>query len=300
MDDVIGWGSGWERLGGWGPAPAWLDLARLGRLGSVDIGFIGLGNMGSRIVTLLLDAGHHVTVWARRPESLEPFAGRAATAASPAEVGEASELVGICVWDEGDVDEVLLGAKGVLTGMQPAGVVAVHSTISPAGSRRLHADAAHRKVGFVDAPVSVGAGQPKLLVMVGGDEEVVDQCRDAFDSFGDPVLHLGPVGSGQVAKLVNNTLLAGTIGLADDAIALGGDFGLDQEALLAALAAGSSGGTWSGLLRSRRTGAGGPSGRTGEWARKDVGLTLGLALSAGIDSSREVLRLGARGVDVLS
>jgi 3-hydroxyisobutyrate dehydrogenase-like beta-hydroxyacid dehydrogenase len=265
----------------------------------VNVGFIGLGSMGSRIVTLLLDGGHHVTAWARRPASLEPFGGRCDRAASPAEVGARSELVGICVWDDHDVDEVLLGADGVFAGLPPGGVVAVHSTISPASCRRLHAEADRRGLGLVDAPVSVGSHLPKLLVMVGGDGNVVDQCRDAFDSFGDPVLHLGPVGSGQVAKLLNNTLLSATIGLGDDTIALGRDLDLDEEALAAALAAGSSGGTWSGLLARRRASVDGEPGRTHEWARKDVGLTLDLVAGAGIDPERDVLRLGARGADIL-
>lgn len=256
--------------------------------------------MGSRIVALLLDAGHHLTLWARRPVSLSGFATRSDTASSPAQVAQASELVGICVWDEHDVDEVLLGADGVLAGLRPGGAVAIHSTISPAACRRLQTEAARRGVGLVDAPVSVGSKQPKLLVMVGGDRTVVDRCREAFDSFGDPVLHLGPVGSGQVAKLVNNTLLAATVGLADDALALGRDLHLDEVALAEALAAGSSGGTWSALLARRRDRDGVQEGRTDEWARKDVGLTLGLAREAGIDPEREILRLGARGVEVLA
>ena len=135
--------------------------------------------------------------------------------------------------------------------------------------------------------------------MVGGDGKVVDQCRSAFDSFGDPVLHLGPVGSGQVAKLLNNTLLAATIGLGDDTIAIGRDLDLDEEALAAALAAGSSGGTWSGLLARRRAAVDSEPGRTHEWARKDVGLTLDLVAGAGVDPERDVLRLGARGADIL-
>jgi 3-hydroxyisobutyrate dehydrogenase-like beta-hydroxyacid dehydrogenase len=132
--------------------------------------------------------------------------------------------------------------------------------------------------------------------MVGGEPSVVDRCRPVFDSFGRPVLHLGPVGSGQVAKLVNNTLLAATIGLADDAVALGGDLGLDEQALIDALAAGSSGGTWSGFVRRGRPLA---KGRTSEWAHKDVGLTLALASGAGVDPQREILKLGARGVEVI-
>src|SRR5215475_1541273 len=90
----------------------------------VDVGFIGLGNMGSRIVEGLLDGGHRVHLWARRPASLEPFADRASSEPSPAAVGAASEVVGICVWDEHDVDSVLLGPDGVLAGAPPGTVVA--------------------------------------------------------------------------------------------------------------------------------------------------------------------------------
>ncbi|MGO8859741.1 MAG: NAD(P)-dependent oxidoreductase [Acidimicrobiales bacterium] len=265
----------------------------------MNIGFIGLGSMGTRIVTLMLDAGHHVTLWARRPASLEPFAGRVDVVTSPVGVGAASELVGICVWDESGVDEVVLGESGVLAGMRPGGLVAIHSTISPAACRRLHAAAADRGVGLVDAAVSVGSRVPKLLVMVGGEPDVADRCREAFESFGDPVAHLGPVGSGQIAKLVNNTLLAATVGLAEDAIALGHDLGLDEAALAEALAVGSSGGTWSGLLARRGSATDALPGRTNEWASKDVGLTVKLAAEAEIAQTREVLRLAARGVDLL-
>jgi 3-hydroxyisobutyrate dehydrogenase len=274
-------------------------VARVGQTGTVNIGFIGLGSMGSRIVTLMLDAGHHVTLWARRPASLEPFAGRADVAESPAGVAAASELVGICVWDENGVDEVVLGEGGVLSGMRAGGLVAIHSTISPAACRRLQAAAADRGIGLVDAAVSVGSRVPRLLVMVGGEPDVVGRCREAFESFGDPVAHLGPVGSGQIAKLVNNTLLAATVGLADDAIVLGRDLGLDETALAEALAVGSSGGTWSGLLARRGSATDALPGRTNEWASKDVGLTLKLAAEAEIAPTREVLRLAARGVDVL-
>jgi 3-hydroxyisobutyrate dehydrogenase len=271
----------------------------MGQTGRVNVGFIGLGSMGSRIVALLLESGHHLTIWARRPASLEPLAGRCDLASSPAEVGERSELVGICVWDDHDVDQVLLGTDGVFAGLRSGGVVAVHSTISPASCRRLHTEAGRRGLGFVDAPVSIGSHLPKLLVMVGGDGNVVDRCRDTFGSFGDPVLHLGPVGSGQVAKLLNNTLLAATVGLGDDTIALGRELDLDEDALAAALAAGSSGGTWSALLTRRRAAVDREPGRTHEWARKDVGLTLDLAAGAGIDPERDVLKLGARGADIL-
>jgi 3-hydroxyisobutyrate dehydrogenase-like beta-hydroxyacid dehydrogenase len=265
----------------------------------MDIGFIGLGSMGTRIVTLMLDAGHHLTLWARRPASLEPFAGRSDTARSPAEVGASAQLVGVCVWDEDDVNEVLLGAEGVFAGMRPGGIVAVHSTIPPEACRRLRVAAIARGLELVDAPVSVGAGRPKLLVMVGGEPAVIELCQMPFQSFGDPVLHLGPVGSGQIAKLVNNTLLAATVGLADDALALGTALGLRTDQLFAALSAGSSSGTWVALLASRSGAGAALLGRTHEWAHKDVGLTAALAAEGHLDLEGDILRVAARGVEVL-
>jgi 3-hydroxyisobutyrate dehydrogenase len=264
----------------------------------MDVGFIGVGSMGTRIVTLLIEGGHNVTLWARRPESLEPFRDRSSTASTPAEVGRASQLVGICVWDEHDVDEVLLGPNGVLAGMQPGGAIAIHSTISPDACRRLRTATLERGIELMDAPVSVGSEFPKLLVMLGGESETVAQYHDTLASFGSPVIHLGPVGSGQIAKLVNNTMLAATAGLGEDAIAMGAELGVRADALLSVLSAGSSRGTWAGLLAGRAAAASTP-GRTHEWAQKDVGLTTQLASAANLDTNREILRLGARGVKVL-
>lgn len=264
----------------------------------MDVGFIGIGSMGARIVNLLIDDGHSVTLWARRPQSLEPFGARCKTASTPAEVGRASRVVGICVWDEHDVDEVLLGPDGVLAGMTPGSLIAIHSTISPGACQRLRAVALDRGVELVDAPVSMGSELPKLLVMLGGETEVIARYRPVFDSFGSPVVHLGPVGSGQIAKLVNNTLLAATAGLANDAITMGAELGLSADGLLTALSAGSSRGTWASLLGSRSQAAN-TTGRTHEWAQKDVGLTTEIALAAQVDGSRDILRLAATGVDVL-
>ena len=266
----------------------------------MEIGFIGLGSMGSRIVDLLIDGGHELTLWARRPVSLEPYAGRARSVASPKEVGRASDLVGICVWDEHDVEEVLLGEDGVLAGVRPEAVIAIHSTIPPAACQRLQQTAATSGARLIDAPVSVGSSLPKLLMMVGGERDAVERCRPALESAADPLLHLGPVGSGQIAKLVNNTMLVATIGLGEDAIAFGADLGLDAAALAAALAAGSCRGTWSTFVNRPRPEPGDQSAsRTTEWAQKDVSYALGLAAQASLDQERHVLRLARRGVEVV-
>ena len=254
--------------------------------------------MGARIVDLMVAAGVPTTLWARRPASLEPFAGSAAdVASSPAQLAAVSDIIGVCVWDEHDVDEVLLGEHGVFAGIRPGSVVALHSTISPDACRRLGAEAAQRGAHVIDAPVSAAARLPKMLVMVGGEVAVFQESLPVLQTFGDPVVHLGPLGSGEVAKLVNNVLLAASIGLADDALSLGAALGLDRAGLLDALSAGSSRGQWTSFLTPRPLDAGG--GRTMEWARKDVGLTLEVARGAGLDLDRYVLALGARGAEVV-
>lgn len=266
----------------------------------MDVGFIGLGSMGSRIVNLLIDGGHHLTLWARRPESLEPFTGRADFASSPAGVASSSDMVGICVWGVEDVEQVLLGENGVLSGSRSGTVIAVHSTISPEACRRLGQAAADRGAHLIDAAVSVRPSRPKLLTMVGGDREPLDRCRSGLESIADPLLHLGPLGSGMLAKLVHNTLLTAMIGLADDAVELGSDLGLDGAALVNALAAGSAQGTWTSFVsRPRRPDTDRRPAFATEWARKDVGYTLAAVAEAGLDGERDILRLAHRGVDVV-
>jgi 3-hydroxyisobutyrate dehydrogenase-like beta-hydroxyacid dehydrogenase len=102
------------------------------------VGFIGLGSQGGPMARRIIEAGYPVTLWARRPATLEPFADLPAdVAASPAELGKASDLVCICVVGDADVEEVLAGEHGVLAGLGPGGMVAMHSTIHPHTCQRL-------------------------------------------------------------------------------------------------------------------------------------------------------------------
>jgi 3-hydroxyisobutyrate dehydrogenase len=121
---------------------------------SLEVGFNGVGNTGSGILELLLQDDHHVNVRARRNASLKPFAGRVQISANPVEVGRRSDLVDLCVWNEDDVHEVLAGDRGVLAGVRPGGVIAIHSTIGPAACRALAGQAATVGVHLIDAPVS--------------------------------------------------------------------------------------------------------------------------------------------------
>jgi 3-hydroxyisobutyrate dehydrogenase-like beta-hydroxyacid dehydrogenase len=269
---------------------------------SETIGFIGLGSMGSRIVELLLQGGYDVVVWARRSASVEPLLGRVTVVDSPAEVGGASTLVGVCVWDEHDVEQVLLGDSGVFAGLAAGRTVMVHSTIPPSACVRLAEVAGVRGINLLDVPVSFGANAPKVIAMIGGDADVVATARPVLEAFGNPAVHLGPLGSGQIAKLVNNTMLAGTVGIGSDALAVGAALGLDEDALLSLLAVASSGGTWTGLIRRRREidSQVSQQGRANEWAAKDVGLATRLIDEHGGIGELGLVRAAQKGAAVLS
>jgi 3-hydroxyisobutyrate dehydrogenase-like beta-hydroxyacid dehydrogenase len=200
----------------------------------------------------IAEQGLPLTLWARRPESLTPFADTAATIAStPAELGAASDVVGICVVADADVEDVMLRADGVLAGMEPGGVVAIHSTIHPDTVRRLGDLAAERGVAIIDAPVSGGqpaAAARTLLVMAGGDEDDLARCLPVFETFANPVIHLGPLGSGQMAKLINNFVFAAQVGAALDTFSFADGLGIDRGALAQVLASGSGGSRAAGIV----------------------------------------------------
>jgi 3-hydroxyisobutyrate dehydrogenase len=210
---------------------------------STRVGFIGLGDQGGGMADRLIACGFPTTLWARREASLQRFrSSGAAFAATPAALGASSDLVGICVVDDAGVQEVLLGESGVLSGMAPGGVIVIHSTISLGVCHKVAGAAADAGVAVIDAPVSGGgfaAAQGELTVLAGGDQMTLDTARPVLASYGK-VFHLGPLGSGLIAKLVNNTLHAAHYALARDAIDAGGDLGLDREALGQALAASSA------------------------------------------------------------
>src|SRR6478609_5117553 len=205
-------------------------------------GFVGLGSQGAGMAQRLVDCGVPTTLWARRAESLEPFAGRVDVAPDLPALGRVSDVVGVCVTDGEAVRSVALGPDGVLAGMAAGSVLAVHSTIGPEECAPLADAAAARGVHVVDAPVSGGgaaAAAGQLTVYVGGDDDAVTRARPVLDRYGDTVLHMGPLGSGLRTKLLNNALVAAHFALASDAMATGRTLGLDAEQLAVALRSGS-------------------------------------------------------------
>ena len=197
------------------------------------VGFIGLGSQGAPMARRIIVAGFPTTLWARRPETLEPFADTdAKVAGSPAELAAASDLVCICVVGDEDVVDVIMREDGVLGGLPHGGVIAVHSTVHPSTCRELSARA--DGVSVIDAPVSGGgpaAAEGRLLVMVGGPLDVVQRCRPVFETYANTVVHVGDLGSGQVTKLLNNLLFTANLGTAATLLALGGGLGVDAGRL---------------------------------------------------------------------
>jgi 3-hydroxyisobutyrate dehydrogenase len=208
------------------------------------VGFIGLGSQGAPMARRIVDGGFELTLWARRPASLQPYADTAAkTAGSPAELAAASDLVCLCVVGDDDVREVLYGDTGVLAGLAPGALIAIHSTVHPDTCREIAEKAVAQNVSVIDAPVSGGAPaveQGKLLVMVGGAESDVEKARPVFATYADPIVHLGPLGSGQVTKILNNLLFTANLGSALSTLELGESLGIPRVRLAEVLNGGSA------------------------------------------------------------
>ncbi len=266
------------------------------------VGFIGLGSQGGPIARRIVEGGFALTLWARRPESLEPYADTAASSVStPAELGAASDVVGICVVGDADVEDVLLRADGVLAGMAAGGVVALHSTIHPDTCALVAEQAARRGVGVVDAPVSGGGGaaaQRKLLVMVGGEDEQLARCRPVFDTFADPVIHLGPLGTGQMAKLVNNLVFTALVSVGLETFDFADSLGMDRAALAQVLASGSGGSRAVSILAGSGFDMTGLRQAVGN-LQKDVGIMLDVARAGHASEPASIVELAHRTLTTL-
>lgn len=250
------------------------------------VGFIGLGSQGGPMARRIVEAGFETTLWARRPESLDPYRDTDAKFAdSPAKLAAASEVVCLCVVADEDVRQVITGENGVLEGLREGGIIVVHSTIHPDTARDLAAVVRERGATLIDAPVSgggMGAAAGTLLVMVGGDTETVERCRPVFETYGNPVVHLGDLGAGLITKLLNNLLFTANLALAENTLTLGAELGVDPERLGEVVSHGSA----NSFALGRVVSAGGSldriGGHAGDLLKKDVSLVAGIADAAGV------------------
>ena len=250
------------------------------------IGFIGLGTMGARMAERLIQAGHDVVVHNRTRSKEEPLAALGAgRAASPAACAANRDLVITIVSDTPDVQAVVLGDEGAVASMSAGSVLVDMSTISPATTRRLAAALAEHGVDMLDAPVSggsEGAANGTLSIMVGGEQSVLARVRPALDVLGKTVTHVGAIGAGQVAKAVNQVILAGTYASVAEGMALAQAAGIDVDAALRALGSGAAA-SW--VLENRASNmlqGSYPLGFRTRLHRKDLGIALAAARDLGV------------------
>lgn len=185
------------------------------------VAFIGLGVMGYPMAGFLAHGGHEVTVFNRTASKAstwcEEYAGQ--TAATPGAAASGADMVFSCVGNDDDVRDVLLGTDGVLGALHKGAIIIDHTTASASVAREIAILAAQQSVAFLDAPVSggqAGAENGQLSIMVGGEADVFARVAPVIDCYAKAITHIGPVGSGQLAKMVNQICIAGVVqGLAE-------------------------------------------------------------------------------------
>ncbi|HWP65313.1 MAG TPA: NAD(P)-dependent oxidoreductase [Candidatus Limnocylindria bacterium] len=252
------------------------------------IAFIGLGVMGYPMAGHLARAGHVVTVHNRSPAKSERWAAEygGAVAESPEAAAREAEVVLACVGNDDDVRSVTIGTRGAFGAMAPGAVFVDHTTASPTLARALAAEAELRGCRFLDAPVSggqVGAEQRRLTVMAGGDAEALERVRPLVACYAHAVRHMGPSGTGQLTKLVNQICIAGLVQGLAEGVAFARAAGLDVAAVVEVLSKGAAQ-SWQMDHRATTMAAGRfDFGFAVDWMRKDLAIALAEARDRGFE-----------------
>lgn len=211
----------------------------------MNLAFIGIGVMGLPMAGHLLDGGHHLSVHSRTKVRAQPLLDRGAVwTDSPAAAAASAQVVFLCLTDTAAVEQVLFGKEGVAQSLRAGLLVVDHSTISPAATRRFAAELANSGAVLLDAPVSggdSGARNATLSIMIGGDEAAFARIQPLLLLMGKTITHCGPVGTGQLTKLVNQILVSVTNLAVCEALAFAQSQGLDPGKTLAAVGGGAAG-----------------------------------------------------------
>jgi len=248
--------------------------------------FLGLGVMGGPMARHLAASGHSVTVYNRTPAKADAWvaANGGRSAATPRDAAAGAEAVLLCVGNDDDVRSVVLGPDGALAGMTPGTVLVDHTTASAHVAREIEIAAAAVGVSFVDAPVSggqAGAENGVLTVMCGGTPEAFALAEPFITTYSRARRLLGPAGSGQLAKMVNQICIAGMVQGLSEGIAFAQCAGLDVESVIDVISKGAAG-SWQMENRSATMARGEfEFGFAVEWMRKDLGICLDQARSTG-------------------
>ena len=243
------------------------------------VAFVGLGVMGYPMAGYLAKAGHDTVVYNRTGEKAERWVAEygGASAPTPRQASAGADIVFSCVGNDDDVREVLLGDDGVLAGIGDGGIIVDHTTASATIAREIDEKAAAKNVGFLDAPVSggqAGAENGQLTVMVGGDPEVFERARPVIDCYAKAITLIGPVGSGQLAKMVNQICIAGVVQGLSEGLHFAKRAGLDPAVVIESISKGAAQ-SWQMDNRWETMVAGEfDFGFAVDWMRKDLAIAL--------------------------
>ncbi len=250
------------------------------------VAFVGLGVMGYPMAGYLANAGHDVTVYNRTKEKAASWAAEysGAVADTPAAAATDSEIVFCCVGDDPDVRAVILGDDGVLEGIGDGAAIVDHTTASAIVAREVYEAAREKNVGFLDAPLSggqAGAESGQLAIMVGGETDVYERVLPVMQCYAKACTLIGPVGSGQLAKMANQICIAGVVQGLSEALHFVKRAGLDPAAVIGAISKGAAQSwqmenRWETMIANEFE-----HGFAVEWMRKDLRIALEEARSNG-------------------
>ena len=248
--------------------------------------FIGLGVMGFPMAGHLAAKGYNVTVYNRTAEKARAWSQKhkGRVAATPATAAKDADFIFTCVGNDDDLRSVVMGESGALAGMKSGAILVDHTTASAGIARELHGAAKERGLGFLDAPVSggqAGAENGTLTVMVGGDQGIFNAAKAPMESFGRAVTLMGPAGSGQLTKMVNQICIAGLVQALAEGLNFAVRAGLDAERVVAVISKGAAQ-SWQmenrakTMLQDKFD-----FGFAVDWMRKDLGICLAAANANG-------------------
>ena len=252
--------------------------------------FIGLGVMGYPMAGHLKNAGIDVCIYNRTAEKAQRWVEdyKGSMAQNPAAAASGCDVVLSCVGNDDDVRQVLLGDAGALSAMRSGTLLIDHTTASATLAREINSAAANKGVGFLDAPVSggqAGAENGALTVMVGGENSDYEAAKPVFESYSKFSKLLGPAGSGQLAKMVNQVCIAGIVQGLAEGLNFAQKAGLNCEALVETISKGAAG-SWQMDNRFETMLADQYEfGFAVDWMRKDLGIAIAEAKENGADLS---------------
>ncbi len=251
------------------------------------VAFVGLGVMGYPMAGYLINAGHEVVVFNRTASKADAWVDQygGTREDTPSSAASEADIVFCCVGNDDDVRAVILGGDGVLHGIGDGSVIVDHTTASATVARDVYAAAAAKNVGFLDAPLSggqAGAENGQLTIMVGGDEDVYQRALPVMDCYAKACTLIGPVGSGQLAKMVNQICIAGIVQGLSEGLHFAKQAGLDTAKVIGAISKGAAQSwqmenRWETMVRNEFD-----FGFAVEWMRKDLKIALEEAQRNGV------------------